>query len=150
MTVHATRSRTRSGACLLTVALAAGMLAAPSGARAPTSAELRISTSEDFSGGIPVEGSVKEIDVSRVVSGRSESAFHAVIHRPRPFTIRLRPGTYRITVAPRTCSGTCANLDQPATLCSRTVRLRTRERVSASARIAWGSPTTCRMSLRRG
>lgn len=150
MTLHATRSRARSGACLLAVALAIGMLAAPTGARALTSAELRISTSEDLSGGIPIEGSVNEIDVSRHVSGSVPPAFHAVIYRARPFTIRLRPGTYRITISPRTCSGNCANLDPPATRCRRTVRLRARERVSASARIAWGSPTTCRMSLRRG
>jgi hypothetical protein len=126
------------------------MLAAPTGARAPTSAELRISTSEDLSSGIPTEGSVNEIDVSRRASGSVTPAFHAVIYRARPFTIRLRPGPYRITISPRTCSGNCANLDPPATLCRRTIRLRARERVSASARIAWGSPTTCRMSLRRG
>jgi hypothetical protein len=140
----------RSGGCLLAVALAAGLLAAPSGARAPASAELRISTSEDLSGGSPIEGSVNEIDVSRVVSGSLVPAFHVVIYRARPFTIRLRAGTYRITTEPRTCSGTCANLDPPATRCSRSVRLRAGERVSASARIAWGSPPTCRISLRRG
>jgi len=150
MTLYANRSRAHSGACVLVVALAVGLLAAPSGTRASTSAELRISTSEDLSGAIPTEGSVNEIDVSRVVSGSLAPTFRAVIYRARPFTIRLRPATYRITIAPRTCSGTCATLDQPATLCSRTVRLRSHERVSASARIAWGNPTTCRMSLRRG
>jgi hypothetical protein len=150
MTLHATRSIARSGGCLLAVALAAGLLAAPSGARAPTSAELRISTSEDLSGGSPIEGSVNEIDVSRVVSGNPVPVFHVVIYTARPFTIRLRASTYRITIAPRTCDGTCANLDPPATRCSRSVRLRAGERVSASARIAWGSPTTCRISLRRG
>ena len=92
---------------------------------------------------------MSEIDVSRVVSGSLVSAFQVVIYRARPFTIRLRAGTYRITMAPRTCSGTCANLDPPATRCSRSVRLRAGERVSASARIAWGTPTTCRISLRR-
>jgi hypothetical protein len=150
MTHHATPSPARWGAYLVAAALlAVGILAVPSSA-APTGAELRITTSEDTSGGMPIEGSVNEIDVSRVVSGSLVPAFHVVIYRARPFTIRLRAGTHRITIAPRTCDGTCANLDPPATRCSRSVRLRAGERVSASARIAWGSPPTCRISLRRG
>jgi hypothetical protein len=150
MTHHATPSTARWGAYLVAAALlAVGILAVPSSA-APTGAELRITTSEDTSGGMPIEGSVNEIDVSRVVHGTLEPVFHAVLYIPRPFTIRLRPGTYRTTVAPRTCSGNCGQLDPPGARCSRTIALRAGDRVNARARIVWGASTTCRVSVRRG
>jgi hypothetical protein len=151
MTHDTGRSRASAGICLLAALLLAGMLAAPSPASAPASAHLRISTTEDYSQGNPIEGSVNEIDVSRVVKGKLTPVFHAMVSVARPFTLDLPPGTYRTSLAALTCSGTCANLDSPpATRCSRTTALRAGGRVGVSVRVAWGSPTTCRMSLRRG
>jgi hypothetical protein len=134
---------------LLAAVLAAGLLAAPSSAAAPASADLRITTSHDYSGAIPTEGSVTEIAVDRVVRGRLTPAFRATVAVARPFTVDLRPGTYRTSVAVRTCSGNCAYLDPPAARCSRTTFLHARDRVRVVARFIWGAPTTCRMSLRR-
>ncbi|MEA2194617.1 MAG: hypothetical protein QOG42_1051 [Solirubrobacteraceae bacterium] len=151
MTQHGRRSRASSAICLLAALLLAGTLAAPSPAGAPASAQLRISTSEDYSQGNPIEGSVNEIEVSRVVKGQPDSVFHVMVYVARPFTLRLRPGTYRTSLSARTCDGNCGNLDNPpAARCRRTTALRAGDHVSLSVRIAWANPTTCRMSLRRG
>jgi hypothetical protein len=134
---------------LLAAGLAAGLLAAPSSAAAPADADLRITTSHDYSGGTPTEGSVSEIEVNRVVRGKLTPVFQATVQIARPITVHLRPGTYRTAVAVRTCSGNCGYLDPPAARCSRTTLLRAGDRVRVVARFTWGDPTTCRMSLLR-
>lgn len=79
---------------------------------------LKVREHFDPGGGIPIEGYIPFVVVTRAGSGR------VVLRAQPPLRGTLHRGRYRVSSYMRTCSGNCGELDQASNKCATSFRVK--------------------------